>query len=130
MARVLVVDDEAGIREFLAEALGDDDHEVTAASSGEAAWERLERESFEVVITDLKMPGISGLELLKRVRERQPEVEVVVLTAHGNVDSAVEAMRAGAFDVPSDFAAAAGRPARTVRAMLEGLRAAEEAGKS
>ena len=98
MARVLVVDDEAGIREFLAEALGDDDHEVAAASSGEAAWERLERESFEVVITDLKMPGISGLELLRRVRERQPEVEVVVLTAHGNVDSAVEAMRAGAFD--------------------------------
>jgi DNA-binding NtrC family response regulator len=98
MARVLVVDDEAGIREFLTEALTDDDHDVAAASSGEAAWDKLERESFEVVLTDLKMPGISGLELLKRVRERQPEVEVIMLTAHGAVDSAVEAMRLGAFD--------------------------------
>ena len=98
MARVLVVDDETGIREFLAEALTDDDHEVASASSGEAAWDKLERESFEVVLTDLKMPGISGLELLKRIRERQPEVEVIMLTAHGAVDSAVEAMRLGAFD--------------------------------
>ena len=98
MARVLVVDDEAGIREFLAEALGDDDHDVATADCGEAAWTLVEREAFEVMLTDLKMPGIDGLELLRRVRERQPEVEVIVLTAHGNVDSAVEAMRLGAFD--------------------------------
>jgi two-component system response regulator FlrC len=98
MARVLVVDDEAGIREFLAEALGDDDHDVATADCGEAAWTLVEREAFEVMLTDLKMPGIDGLELLRRVRERQPELEVIVLTAHGNVDSAVEAMRLGAFD--------------------------------
>jgi two-component system response regulator FlrC len=98
MARILVVDDEPGIREFLGEALGDDDHDVAVADSGEAAWARLEREGFEVVITDLKMPGMSGLDLLRRVREQQPEIEVILLTAHGNIDSAVEAMRLGAFD--------------------------------
>ena len=98
MARVLVVDDEAGIREFLSEALADDDHEVAVAASGEAAWARLEREGFDLVLTDLSMPGMDGMELLRRVREAQPEVEVVVITAHGKVDSAVEAMRLGAFD--------------------------------
>jgi two-component system response regulator AtoC len=98
MARVLVVDDEAGIREFLSEALADDDHEVASAASGEAAWARLEREGFDLVLTDLSMPGMDGLELLRRVREAQPDVEVVVITAHGKVDSAVEAMRLGAFD--------------------------------
>ncbi|MBL9104184.1 MAG: sigma-54-dependent Fis family transcriptional regulator [Myxococcales bacterium] len=98
MARVLIVDDEPGIREFLAEALGDDDHEILTADSGEAAWARLSRESVEVVLTDLRMPGMSGIDLLRRVKEHQPEVEVLVLTAHGNVDSAVEAMRLGALD--------------------------------
>ena len=97
MARILVVDDEAGIREFLSEALADD-HEVAAAASGEAAWARLEREGFDLVLTDLSMPGMDGMELLRRIREAQPEVEVVVITAHGKVDSAVEAMRLGAFD--------------------------------
>ena len=98
MARVLVVDDEAGIREFLSEALADDDHEVAVAASGEAAWARLEREGFDLVLTDLSMPGMDGLSLLRKIREAQPEVEVVVITAHGKVDSAVEAMRLGAFD--------------------------------
>ena len=97
MARILVVDDEAGIREFLSEALADD-HEVAVEASGAAAWARLEREGFDLVLTDLSMPGMDGMELLRRVREAQPEVEVVVITAHGKVDSAVEAMRLGAFD--------------------------------
>ncbi len=98
MARVVVVDDEPGIRDFVAEALADDDHDVAKASSGEAAWALCEREGFDVVLTDLRMPGMDGMALLRRLRERQPEVEVVVLTAHGDVDTAVEAMRLGAFD--------------------------------
>ncbi|MCY1054011.1 sigma-54 dependent transcriptional regulator [Nannocystis sp. SCPEA4] len=98
MARVLVVDDEPGIREFVAEALLDDDHEVAQAASGEAAWALLEREGFDVVLSDLRMPGMDGMALLRRLRERQPDVEVVILTAHGDVDTAVEAMRLGAFD--------------------------------
>jgi two-component system response regulator AtoC len=98
MARVLIVDDEPGIREFLTEALEDDDHDVAAAASGEAAWDRLARDAFEVVLTDLRMPGMSGIDLLRKIREHQPEVEVIVLTAHGNIDTAVEAMRLGAFD--------------------------------
>ena len=57
MARILIVDDEPGIREFLGEALADDDHDITVAADGEAAWDRLGRESFELVLTDLRLPG-------------------------------------------------------------------------
>ena len=82
--------------EALQRFLRDDDHEVASAASGEAAWARLEREGFDLVLTDLSMPGMDGLELLRRVREAQPDVEVVVITAHGKVDSAVEAIKLGA----------------------------------
>jgi two-component system response regulator AtoC len=98
MARILIVDDEPGIREFLGEALADDDHDITVAADGEAAWDRLGRDSFELVLTDLRMPGMSGIDLLRKIREHQPEIEVIVITAHGNIENAVEAMRLGAFD--------------------------------
>ena len=98
MARILIVDDEPGIREFLSEALADDDHDIATAADGEAAWDRLGREAFELVLTDLRMPGMSGIDLLKKIREAQPEIEVIVITAHGNIENAVEAMRLGAFD--------------------------------
>ncbi|HVM94817.1 MAG TPA: sigma-54 dependent transcriptional regulator [Candidatus Acidoferrales bacterium] len=98
MARILVVDDEEGIRSFLAEALALDGHAVEQAGDGEEAWQRLARESFDLLVTDLKMPRLDGLELVRRVRAQQPETEVIVLTAHGTVSTAVEAMRLGAFD--------------------------------
>jgi two-component system response regulator AtoC len=98
MARVLVVDDEPGLREFLADALRPAGHDVTTAPDAERALQLLDRRGFDLVITDLRMPGLGGLELLRRVRAEQPEVEVVVLTAHGTVDSAVEAMKLGAID--------------------------------
>ncbi len=98
MATILVADDEEGIRTFVAEALEMAGHDVETAPDGHAAAERMEKTSFDLLITDLKMPGLDGLQLLKRVRSEQPEVEVVVLTAHGSVDTAVEAMKAGAFD--------------------------------
>src|SRR5262249_37313393 len=65
---------------------------------GAAALERLDREGFDLVVTDLRMPRVDGLSLVKRVREQQPEVEIIVLTAHGTVETAVQAMRLGAFD--------------------------------
>ena len=94
MPRILVVDDEEGLREFVAESLESEGHHVTTAADGAEAYELLCKRGFDAVVTDLKMPKLDGMELLRRVRSEQPEVEFVVLTAHGTVDSAVEAMRA------------------------------------
>ena len=98
MARILIVDDEAGIREFLGDTLRLDDHEVTEAVDGKDAARRLDERAFDLVITDLRMPHADGLSVVRKVRAEQPETEVIVLTAHGSVESAVEAMRLGAYD--------------------------------
>ncbi|HXY18373.1 MAG TPA: sigma-54 dependent transcriptional regulator [Gemmatimonadales bacterium] len=98
MARILVADDERGVRGFIAEALEDDGHAVAQAADGVEAAARLGRESFDLLITDLKMPRLDGMALLRQVRAEQPELEVIVLTAFGTVDTAVEAMKLGAFD--------------------------------
>ncbi|MEM7433789.1 MAG: sigma-54 dependent transcriptional regulator, partial [Myxococcota bacterium] len=98
MARILVVDDEEGVRSFLGEALELDGHEVERAADGSGAWMRLCQRSFDVLLTDLRMPEVDGMTLLARVREAIPETEVIVLTAHGSVSTAVDAMRKGAYD--------------------------------
>ncbi len=98
MARVLVVDDEPGLRSFLTATLERDGHEVTPASDGAEAFSRLATDEFDVVLTDLKMPGVGGLEVLAQVRAEHPLAQVIVLTAHGTVGTAVEAMKLGAFD--------------------------------
>jgi two-component system response regulator AtoC len=98
MAKILVADDEQGLRAFVAEALEDDGHVVVQASDGAAAAQRLGRESFDLLITDLKMPRLDGMALLRQVRAEQPELEVIVLTAFGTIDTAVEAMKLGAYD--------------------------------
>ena len=98
MERVLVVDDEEGIRSFIGEVLLGEGFQVTLAADGQEAVDLLARQSFHLMISDLNMPRIDGMALLRRVRAEQPEMEVIVLTAHGTVESAVEAMRLGAFD--------------------------------
>jgi two-component system response regulator AtoC len=98
MARILIADDEAGIREFIRDTLELDAHSVVEASDGREAARLLDERSFDLVITDLRMPLADGLSVLRKVRAEQPEVEVIILTAHGSVDSAVEAMKLGAFD--------------------------------
>jgi two-component system response regulator FlrC len=98
MARILVADDEPGLREFVADALELDEHVVVKAPDGRAAAKLLDERGFDVVITDLKMPGMDGLQLLRKIRAEQPEIEVIVMTAHGTVDTAVEAMKLGAFE--------------------------------
>jgi two-component system response regulator FlrC len=97
MASILVVDDEEGIREFIAEAL-EGEHSTVTAADGEAALGLLAARSFDLMFTDLKMPKMDGLTLLQRSRAIDPALEVIVLTAHGTVDTAVEAMKQGAFD--------------------------------
>jgi two-component system, NtrC family, response regulator AtoC len=98
MPRVLVVDDEEGIRDFVAEALENDGHVAVKAVDGEDAARKIRAESFDLMITDLRMPGPDGMELVRLARSEQPEMEVIVLTAHGSVETAVEAMKLGALD--------------------------------
>src|SRR5213593_1150085 len=96
--RVLVVDDEMSLRKVLAATLQREGYEVQLASDGEEAIAALDRDGADVVVTDLVMPRMDGLTLLRKVVARHPDVPVIVVTAHGKVDSAVEAMKAGAFD--------------------------------
>jgi two-component system response regulator FlrC len=99
MASILIVDDEEGIREYLADALADEETLIARAADGVEALSQLSKQSFQVMITDLRMPGaLDGIDLLRKARAESPEMEVIVLTAHGSVDSAVEAMKLGAFD--------------------------------
>ncbi len=96
--RILVVDDDAVFREEFAELLRDDGHQVAVAPSAMKAIEWLEREEADVVLTDLRMPRQSGLELLREVRARWPRTLVVMITGFATIDTALEAMHAGAFD--------------------------------
>jgi two-component system response regulator AtoC len=99
MARVLVVDDEVGIREFITDVLEADGHEVMQAAQGLEALHHLHARSFDLLLTDLRMPGaLDGMDLVRKARADIPEMEVIVLTAHGTVEAAVEAMKLGAFD--------------------------------
>jgi DNA-binding NtrC family response regulator len=96
--RVLVVDDEQSLRKVLAATLQREGYEVTVCGDGEEAIAALERDGADVVVTDLVMPRMDGLTLLRKVVARHSDVPVIVVTAHGRIDSAVEAMKAGAFD--------------------------------
>jgi two-component system, NtrC family, response regulator AtoC len=99
MAYILIVDDEIGIREFLADALEDEGHRTTLAEDALTALHHLHGRAFDLMLTDLRMPGaLDGMDLVRNVRAELPEMEVIVLTAHGSVDTAVEAMKLGAFD--------------------------------
>ncbi len=95
-ASILVVDDEPAQRQFLRAALRD--HDVVSVASGEEARQLLSSRSFDLVITDQKMPGMSGIELLGWIKEQAPETPVLILTAYGTIDSAVEAVKRGAED--------------------------------
>lgn len=98
VGRVLVADDEEGVRTFLAESLERAGHEVMQVADGAAALRAAREEPFDVVLTDLRMPGTDGMTVVRAVRTEQPDVEVIVITAFGDVATAVEAMKLGAFD--------------------------------
>ncbi|MGI9255465.1 MAG: sigma-54-dependent transcriptional regulator [Salinispira sp.] len=95
---VLVVDDEKNIREGLARSLEMDGYHISLAENGLAALEIMETENVDLVISDLKMPGMGGEELLRRIVSNWPTVSVIILTGHGNIETAVQSMRDGAFD--------------------------------
>lgn len=96
--RILVVDDEESIREFLEIMLKKEGYEVTCAEDGLKAKEVLTKKSFDMVISDLQMPNMTGIELLKHVKESYPDLVFMMITAFGTTESAVEAMKMGAYD--------------------------------
>ena len=97
-AVILIVDDEGGIRESLCKIFAKELMTAVALPSGDEALHWLRGRQADVVLTDLVMPGLSGLDLLRTARSLDPDVEVIMMTAYGTVDSAVEAMRSGAYD--------------------------------
>ena len=97
-ARILAVDDQRYFRELIEGLLSDAGYDVQTAASGEEALQRLERDDFEIVLTDLVMPGMDGSELVRRIRERLPQQDVVLVTGVVDVKTAVEAMKQGATD--------------------------------
>ncbi len=97
-ARILIVDDELNIRTALAKILEKAGYEVTAVESGDHALGLLQETPFDLVITDLKMVGADGLDVLRALKQSQPDTEVLLLTAYGTIESAVEAMKLGAYD--------------------------------
>jgi DNA-binding NtrC family response regulator len=116
--RVLIVDDEKNMRRLLERVLGKDGCEVRSADGGAAALRILREEEFDLIVSDLVMPVISGLDLMKEAKARRPDVPFILITAHGTIGSAVEAMKAGAFDY---LTKPAGRDEilRTVRKALQ-----------
>jgi len=97
-ASILVVDDEAGVRSSLAGILGDEGYAVDEVESGEACLERLGRRSYDLLLLDVWLPGIDGLETLERALQNDPDLAVVMISGHGTVETAVKALRRGAQD--------------------------------
>jgi len=97
-AQILIVDDEMNIRNALVTLLERKGYQARGVGTGEEALDLLETTSMDLVITDLRMPGIGGMEFLRRLRTKWPSTDVVVMTAYGSIETAVEAMRAGAYD--------------------------------
>jgi len=98
MNRILVVDDESSLRLVLSEVLGDEGYQVTSAASAEEALELFEKQRFELVFCDIVMPGMSGIELLQQVKQHYPQTEVIIITSHASLETAITALRTGAYD--------------------------------
>jgi len=98
MSKILVIDDERAIRNSLKEILEYENHEVELAEDGPMGIEQAEKNGFDVVLCDIKMPQMDGIEVLEILQEKNPEIPVIMISGHGNIDTAVEAIKKGAFD--------------------------------
>ena len=96
--RVLIVDDEEQMRELLAKVLEKNCYQVTTAGDGGQALALLEKEPMDLVVTDVRMPGLDGMEALRAIKELSPEIVVIIMTAFGSIDQAVQAVKEGAYD--------------------------------
>ena len=98
MPNILIVDDESAIRESLQGVLEDEGYQPSAVESGEACLDLLRKSSFDVVLLDIWLPGMDGLEVLEHIRESENAPEVVVISGHATIETAVRATKLGAFD--------------------------------
>ena len=96
--RILVVDDEEIIRESLSFILKKEGYDVTEASNGKEAYEKILADPFDIVVSDIEMPEMKGIELLEQITHVSPETLVVIITAHASIETAIEALRKGASD--------------------------------
>jgi DNA-binding NtrC family response regulator len=97
-AKVLVIEDDEVLRQLLIEVLSDQGYQVEAAETGEEGLRAMEQDVFDIILLDINLPGMDGMDVLRLAPARQPDVQVVMMTAFGTVDTAVEAMKQGAFD--------------------------------
>ncbi len=103
-AKILVIDDEQIVHESCNRILTEEGYEVKSAFTGQEGFKKIEEEQFDLVITDLKMPGISGMEALKKIKQDNPNIAIVMVTGYSTAETAVEAMKLGAFDyLPKPF---------------------------
>lgn len=98
MAKILVIDDERSIRNTLKDILEFEKHEVALAGDGQTGLDAAQSESFDIIFSDIKMPGMDGIELLTILKEKEVEAPVVMISGHGNIETAVECIKKGAFD--------------------------------
>lgn len=96
--RVLLVDDEVALTRNLAKLLSKRGCEVSAVNDGQSAMEKAEEDDLDVMVLDMKMPGIGGMEVLKHISVRKPSLQVIILTGHATVESAIKGLHLGAFD--------------------------------
>ena len=133
---ILIVDDEKEIRNSLSGVLQDEGYDTLTASGGEDALRVVREDAVEVVLLDVALPDIDGMEMIRRVKENRPETEVIVITGYATVDSAIEAMKLGIFDyLPKPFTedevksvvagAVSARQSAIIRSLLEGVDEAE-----
>ena len=95
---ILVVDDEPGVRNALSGVLRDEGYLVDTVDSGEGCLDRTTRAVYDLILLDIWLPGIDGLATLQRLRDRQVDAAVIMISGHGNIESAVKAIRSGAYD--------------------------------
>ncbi|MFN5620029.1 MAG: sigma-54-dependent transcriptional regulator, partial [Flavobacteriales bacterium] len=98
MSKILIIDDEQAIRHALREILEYESFNVTEAEDGPGALKLIEKEAFDVIFCDIKMPRMDGMEVLSKLKEKGLETPVIMITGHGNVETAVEALKKGAYD--------------------------------
>ncbi len=98
MASILIIDDEAAIRKTLTEILGYEGYKIDEASDGEEGLKKFKENGYDVILCDVKMPKMDGIEFLERAHEINPDTPIVIISGHGNIDTAVEAVKKGAFD--------------------------------
>lgn len=97
-AHILVIDDEAGIRRTMRDLLTEEGYTVTTASSGEAGVALIKDNSFDLLLIDLRLPGIDGMEVVKEAKEHLPDASLIILTGHGSIETAIEGLHQGIFD--------------------------------